>query len=113
MSGEDTRSEARACIYFCFCFYLKAMVVAVDIWLGQTRRISPRKPEMKNPTLKIIIIIIIHGTEQGWSFLHRDGNFGTHEKYVFQPDVAVMITDQVAKHLKSELLHTPAGYNPG
>ena len=37
-----------------------------------------------------------------------DGHFGTPEKYVFQPDVAVAKRDQVAKHLKSRLLHTPA-----
>jgi len=54
--------------------------------------------------------MIYPSTEQGWSFLHRYGNFGTLEEYVFQADVAVVISDQAAKHLKSGLLHTLARY---
>ena len=33
------------------------------------------------------------------------------KKYVFRADVAVAISDQVAKHLKPRLLHPPAGYH--
>ena len=39
------------------------------------------------------------------AILHRDSNFGTLEKYVFQPDV-VVISDRVAKPLKSGFLPT-------
>ncbi|PUU73182.1 hypothetical protein B9Z19DRAFT_1095637, partial [Tuber borchii] len=35
------------------------------------------------------------------------------KKYVFQPNVAVVISDQVAKHLKFRLLHVPAIYHLG
>ena len=33
------------------------------------------------------------------------------KKYVFQADVAVVMSDQVAKLLKSRLLHTPTRYH--
>ena len=35
------------------------------------------------------------------------------KKDVFQPDVAVVISDRLQKHLKSRLLHAPTGYHLG
>ena len=50
----------------------------------------------------------IHGTEQGWSLIHFDSHLGAHKKYVFQRDMAVVKSDQIAKPLKSGLLNTLA-----